>query len=200
MIIVSRAKNKDLPEIVEIHKAAFTDFFLTELGDSFLQLYYNSVLNCRNGILLSCFNDNVLIGFCAATKESVGFNASLVRKEPWRFGLIGLRLLFTRPVAIWRLLMNFTKSDKDHTDKGDYAELLSIGVLPTSQGLGIGKALLSYLEQELKNNSTERLSLTTDYYHNEKAIRFYFNLGFAIQYDFISYPNRKMYRLIKDLS
>jgi hypothetical protein len=44
------------------------------------------------------------------------------------------------------------------------------------------------------------MSLTTDFYNNIKTIEFYKGLGYNIYYDFIAYPNRKMYRMIKDLN
>ncbi len=84
-------------------------------------------------------------------------------------------------------------------DDGYYAELLSIGVSVKWQGQGIGKKLLIQLENEMKLQGCSSLSLTTDYNDNEKAIQFYKGLGYAVYYDFITYPNRKMYRMIKKL-
>ena len=43
------------------------------------------------------------------------------------------------------------------------------------------------------------ISLTTDYYNNEKTIAFYKKMGYAVLYEFVTYPNRKMYRMIKNL-
>jgi len=51
----------------------------------------------------------------------------------------------------------------------------------------------------MKLKGCSNLSLTTDYDNNEKAIQFYERLGYEIYYDFITYPNRKMYRMIKKL-
>jgi ribosomal protein S18 acetylase RimI-like enzyme len=95
---------------------------------------------------------------------------------------------------------NFTKSNPNIHDTGQYAELLSIGVNPDIQGKGIGKLLLTNLEKKLKDKRIIDLSLTTDYYNNEKALKFYKALNYEIMYDFIAYPNRKMYRLIKKLT
>jgi ribosomal protein S18 acetylase RimI-like enzyme len=102
-------------------------------------------------------------------------------------------------MSLVRLFNNFTKSNSSIPDKGDYSELLSIAVSPDKQGMGVGKKLLCGLENELSAKSCSRLSLTTDYYNNEKTIYFYQELGYDIMYEFISYPNRKMYRMIKKI-
>ena len=49
--------------------------------------------------------------------------------------------------ALFRLFKNFTKKSGDIVDDGEYAELFSIGVLPTCQGKGIGGLLLTDTER-----------------------------------------------------
>ena len=96
-------------------------------------------------------------------------------------------------------LSNFDKRDSNHEDKGDYAELYSIGVAPEGQGKGVGKELLSRMEQELLKRKVDKLSLTTDYYDNDRTIGFYKAMGYGVLYVFNAYPERKMYRMIKNL-
>ena len=65
-------------------------------------------------------------------------------------------------------------------------------------GSGIGKKLLIATEEDVaKHNS--KISLTTDYYNNEKTIGFYHSLGYQDYYEFVTYPDRRMYRMIKNL-
>ena len=52
MIEVKKAQEKDIPDIVVIHIKAFPDFFLTTVGEGFLKLYYKSVMNSSDGVLL----------------------------------------------------------------------------------------------------------------------------------------------------
>jgi ribosomal protein S18 acetylase RimI-like enzyme len=197
---IKKILKEEIPLIVEVHKNSFDGFFLTELGDRFLELYYASVRDNTKGILLGYYDDGELVGFCAATTISKGFNAQLVKKNLFRFLLIGMRLLLTRMPSLIRILKNFSKKSSSINDTGEYAELLSIGILGTKQGLGIGKKLLLRLEEEMRLQGCSKLSLTTDYYHNDKAIAFYKKLGYQIYYDFVAYPNRKMYRMIKKIS
>jgi ribosomal protein S18 acetylase RimI-like enzyme len=196
---IKEVLKEDVDQVVDVHKNSFKGFFLTELGDRFLSVYYDSVRKDGRGILIGFYDEGQLYGFCAATTLSKGFNKHLVKKNIFRFSLIGIRLLFTRIPSLIRLFKNFSKTDSGIKDEGDYAELLSIGVSAKKQGLGIGKKLLIQLESEMKLRGCSNLSLTTDYINNEKAIEFYKGLGYIVYYDFIAYPSRKMYRMIKKI-
>lgn len=197
--IIRQAKLDDLDAIVKIHDVAFPGFFLTTLGDGFLKVYYKSVLNSPDGILLVCKSDGETIGFCAGTFLSAGFNTRLIKKNLLSYMWQGTKLLFIHPVRIWHLYKNLSKENPDVGDRGEYAELLSIGVDPNRQGGGAGKKMLIALEEEVKQKGGSKLSLTTDYDDNEKAIGFYHSLGFYEWYDFVTFPNRRMYRMIKQL-
>lgn len=196
---VREASREYIDRIVGVHLSAFKGFFLTELGEKFLSLYYECVLNSEDGILLSCFDEGKLIGFCAATTRSAGYNSRLIKHNFLNFALIGAKLCITKPGAIIRLAKNLTKSGSTE-DKGDYGELLSIGVSRDAQGKGVGKALLSQLEQSMAEVGVKRLSLTTDFDENEKTLHFYSSIGFKKLYEFVAFPQRRMYRLIKELN
>lgn len=198
-IVLKPVKKNDVNFLVKIHEAAFSDFFLTQLGDVFLRFYYISVLKHKQGILIGAYDDGKLIGFCATTQLSKSFNLSLILNNFFQFSIVGIRLLFTNPIAIIRLLKNLTKSNSEIEDDGSYAEILSICVDPNQQGGGVGKKLLSTVEEELRRKKINKLSLTTDYYDNDNAISFYKSLEYKIMYVFETYPNRKMYRLIKNI-
>lgn len=196
---IKKIPKEDLKQVIEVHKASFKGFFLTELGDHFLKVYYDCVRKDEKGILLGFYDEEELFGFCAATTFSRGFNTHLVRKNLGRFSMIGIRLLLTRIPSLVRLFKNFSKTNSTTPDEGSYAELLSIGVSDKKQGQGIGKKLLIQLQNEMKLKGCSNLSLTTDYSSNEKTIQFYKGLGYEIYYDFTAYPNRKMYRMIKKI-
>ena len=199
MIAIRKATRNDIEAIVRVHEAAFPDFFLTKLGTSFLRLYYNSVMNHKDGVLLACKMDGIIIGLCAGTVLSAGFNSKLIKANIIKFGIESMKILFTKPKALIHLIKNMSKEDSSAGDDGNYAELLSIAVDPKVQRSGAGKAMLLELEKLIKEKGGERLSLTTDYEDNEKAIGFYKSLGYEPWYDFVTYPNRRMYRLIKQL-
>jgi len=191
---------EDINQVVKVHKASFQGFFLTELGDHFLKVYYDCVRKDSRGVLLGFYDGGQLFGFAAATTKSNGFNKHLIKRNLEKFSFIGIMLLFTKISALIRLFKNFSKTNSDINDSGAYAELLSIGVSDQKQGQGIGKKLLIELERVMKLKGCSELSLTTDYNNNEKAIGFYNSLGYIIYYEFIAYPERKMYRMIKKIN
>ena len=199
MITVQEAKKHDIDAIVRIHEQAFPSFFLTKLGSAFLRLYYKSVMDHSDGVLLVCKKDDVPIGLCAGTVLSAGFNKRLIKANFFQYGIESLKLLFSKPKSLIRLMKNMSKEDSSVGDNGEYAELLSIAVDPTVQRSGAGKTMLLDLENEIKKKGGEKLSLTTDFENNEKAIGFYKSLGYNEWYDFTTYPNRRMWRLIKNL-
>jgi ribosomal protein S18 acetylase RimI-like enzyme len=197
---IRKVLKQDIMNVVEIHKTSFKDFFLTKLGDDFLTLYYDCLRKDERSILIGIYDNSKLCGFCAASYLSKGFNYQLIKNHFVRFLFFGIRLLFSKPAHLIRLFNNLTKHNPDVHDNSEYAELLSIGVFSDMQNQGIGKQLLLNVEEKLKLNGCSKLSLTTDYYNNEKAMNFYKGLGYNIYYEFIAYPDRKMYRLIKKIS
>lgn len=194
------AKLEDVGRIVKIHQAAFEDFFLTSLGEAFLELYYSTYIKSGLGVVYCAEKDDELVGFSACSYVSRGFNLKLIKQNLVKYGLESLRLLLNRPEAIIRLVKNLNKNGNGNKikDSGDYAELYSIAVRPTYQGEGIGRLLLDATELDVRDHNP-RLSLTTDYYENEKTLAFYRSLGYEVMYDFVAYPHRRMYRMIKRL-
>lgn len=199
MIDIKTISKTQIPEVVKIHKTSFDGFFLTCLGDDFLILYYETVLNNTNGIILGAYLSDELAGFCCASKISRGFNKTLIVDNLIQYSIIALKLIFTKPLALFRLYKNLTKKNPNLTDNGEYAELLSIAVNTDYQGAGIGKKIIEKLELELLKYNCSELSLTTDFYNNERTIKFYNGLGYEVLYEFIAWPERKMLRMIKKI-
>lgn len=195
-MIVRKAEQCDVDKIVLIHKSAFKDFFLTSLGDKFLTAYYSCFIKSSDAVVLCAEENDRLLGFAAATKLCKGFNGRLIKNNAIKFMLVALRLLFTEPSALVRLVKNFTKKSAEVEDDEDYGELYSIGVDSCAQGRGLGKALLTETEKQM---GIEKLSLTTDYNDNESTIAFYKKCGYQVLYEFTAYPDRKMLRMIKEL-
>ena len=127
------------------------------------------------------------------------YNARLIKKNFWAFGACGLKLIFTSPMALVRLAKNLTKESPKEIDLSSSAELYSIAVSNSCQGKGLGKRLLSASEECVRSRGPKNIILTTDYYNNSSTIAFYKAMGYRVLCDFISYPNRKMYRFIKEL-
>lgn len=199
-MIIRVADKSDFKFLADIHIKAFDDFFLTSLGVNFLQAYYKASLKSKESIAFCATNqEGKIIGFSSGCTLAAGFHKRLVFANFFLFLFQGIILLFTKPKAILRLARNLDKNENE-TDDGKYAELLSIGVLPSSKGLGVGKALIKAFEEEAQKRGCKKISLTTDYTGNQDVLSFYKNTGYEVFYEFTTYPHRKMYKLIKNIS
>jgi len=199
MVTFRKSKPKDYKQLVIIHKTTFIDFFLTSLGDSFLRMYYKLSLKSKNVVAICATDENDhIIGFALGSVESVCHHINLVKYNLLAFMMQGFLLLFTKPFALIRLINNLEKNDP-HNEISNYSELLSIGIIPGKKGLGIGKILLRKFEEEVFKMGSKAVALTTDYYYNEDVIAFYKKSDYTIFSKFIAYPNRRMFKLIKQL-
>ena len=196
---IRRATINDVDTIVRIHLDAFKGFFLTSLGSHFLRFYYSCFIKSNETVTMVAEEDGSIYGFSASTKVCKGFNSRLIKSNFLAFVMLSLKMLFTTPKSLLRLVKNLTKKGDSVEDDEDYAELYSIGVSKAAQGKGGGKLLLAESERVMKSEGVLRVSLTTDFYNNDQAVGFYHSMGYETLYEFVTYPNRKMYRLIKTL-
>lgn len=60
----------------------------------------------------------------------------------------------------------------------DYCKIHKIYVLPTAQGLGVGKELIEHVKQQITLSGESKLRLNVNRYN--KALNFYKHLGFSI--------------------
>jgi len=204
-MLIRKIEKKDFSEIVRVHIAAFPGFFMTSMGASFLKEYYYSVSQMPDGIVLGCFADDAsdgkLLGFCAETALSAGFNKRMLCRRFIPFGIQVCRLLFCKPKALLHFAKNLTKGpDSELSDPAQYGELLSIAVDPAAQGKGVGKMLMSAVKQELLKRGQLENSLTTDAVKNDRTISFYHDNGYETFYQFTAYPHRCMLRMNKNLN
>ncbi|MEY8590221.1 GNAT family N-acetyltransferase [Butyricimonas hominis] len=190
---------KDVKEIARVHLVAFQDFFLSSLGSFFLQTYYKAVIRHPRAVCIGSYDQERLVGFCVGSVISKGFHKDLLRKNFINFFGCFCILVLTRPKSVLRLINNLEKKSKllSIPDDGQQAELLSIAVLPSVASKGVGSCLLHSFEDNLLLNQVREVVLTTDVQNNDAVIHFYKKNGFDIYYQFVAYPHREMYKMIK---
>lgn len=194
-----KMESSDVKEVSLIHKAAFKSFFLTTLGIRFLETYYKACLSNSQTIAYCALDsDGRIVGFATGTLLAKGYHKSIFLKHLFVF-LSSLAIsIIKKPNILIRLAKNLEKNERED-DNGNYAELLSIGVDPSCKGGGVGKILLNIFCQEVKNRQGSKIVLTTDKLNNDAVLGFYKKAGFDIYYEFKTYPNREMYKLISFL-
>lgn len=199
---IRKANNNDVNTLASEHERIFSDFFMASLGSSFLKAYYKTAVNYEETVcLMADDEEGNCLGFVFGRVKAKGYLKRLLKKGFVRFAWCGVKLLFTHPKALLRLYKNLEKKGNANgiEDSQDYAEIGLIGVSPQIKGQGIGHQLLNAFESEIKEHGAYRVSLTTDYYENENTLTAYKAWGFSVLYDFTVYPDRRMYRLIKDV-
>jgi ribosomal protein S18 acetylase RimI-like enzyme len=190
----------DVSKIAEVHEKSFKDFFLTSLGKRFLETYYAASVKDDTSIGIGLFDtDGNLSGFATGTSQSANFHKALLLQNAFLFFRSLLCVSLSRPNVLVRLVKNINKKSNVIDDK-QYAELLSIAILPNLKGSGYGKVLLEEFEKKVMIRNISKIALTTDFNDNDSVIKFYNKCGYDVYYDFIAYPNRHMYKMIKNLS
>lgn len=66
----------------------------------------------------------------------------------------------------------------EYNVENEYCKIHKIYILPTAQGLGVGKKLIEYVKQEAVASKENKLRLNVNRYN--KALDFYKHLGFSI--------------------
>lgn len=186
--------------LATIHKEAFSDFFLSSLGIGFLKTYYKACLKEPLSIAICAVDESGIIkGLATGSLNAKGYHRKLLLNNLLSFFFNIAGFLFTKPKAIIRLAKNLNKTPHVN-DERDYSELLSIAVVPELKGSGVAMELLKLFEEEVVRMGGQSIALTTDFQHNERVIAFYQKCDYEIYYDFISYPDRHMYKMIKHLN
>ena len=192
-IKITSLKNcKRIPEVVDVHMASFSSFFLTFLGKNFLKyLYCGFVKHPGSGLFVAVNNRNQIVVFLAYSDDLSGFYKFLIKQYLVPFVWYGGCACLRRPKIFFRLLRAF-RYPSDAKREESYVELSSIGVLPEISDSGIGKRLIQVLKQKTDWKKYEYIKLETDAEKNEKANQFYWKNGFVLNHSYETPEGRKM--------
>lgn len=201
-MVIRDARPDEYKKIAQLHEEVFPGFFMTSLGMDYLKGHYKAVLKYPDTICLVAENNEDLCGFVIGRANAKNGLKKVIKAYPFHFAMLGLKLLFKKPSSLIRVVKNITKKRDDTSihDDQNYSEIGLIGVLPETKGTGVGHKLFEAFCEKAVGKGAKRVSLTTDYYDNEWVLTSYRNWGFKEYYEFTAYPERKMYRLIKDIS
>lgn len=193
MIRVRAATPADLDSVVQVHQQAFQGFLMTMLGARFLRGYYQCVLGYTHPIFLVAERDGQVLGFAAGFVNPPRFYA-LLRQRKWQLGFAAASHLMWRP-RLWRRALSSLRRAENISSSGDaptLAELASIAVAPTAQGLGIGKQLIQAFLDQARQQGVSEVVLTTDAHNNDAVNAFYQKQGFVCTRQFWHTPGRLM--------
>lgn len=188
-----------LDEVVDVHIRAFPEFFLAFLGPKFLREFYNSFIYDSTGIgfVAEDSESGDVLGVIVGPLVPDGYFKRLLKRRWWAFCYASLGAILRRPSAIKRLLRALFY--RGEAPPGPTRALLSsIAVLPRSQHLGIGKALVRRWIQEVQQQGGKGCYLTTDANDNDKINSFYQRLNWKIESTYTTPEGRIMNRYVYD--
>ncbi len=183
---IRRATQIVIDTIVDIHKHAFAGFFLTQLGDRFLRLYYKNILNFDGGILLIAERQSSYpLGFVAGFSDASEFYQRLKRQRFAIARAIAISLLRS-PSLLRRLFASASLAEEriDAQDDNLKVELSSIAVGAEGSGSGVGGQLLGEFCKAVALGGAKAVILTTDAVDNDAVNDFYTRAGFVLTREF----------------
>lgn len=181
-----------IARIAKLHKQAFPNFFLTQLGDGFLKTLYRGYLeDIKSGIIVAENEQGRLAGFIAYSEDYSGFYKRLIKKYLFTFAFCSIKAFVRHPSIAKRLLRAFKKSEEVvKSDK--YVEIASICVNPLIKGKGIGSALIDYMKENINFEEYAYICLETDAENNKDVNSFYLKNGFKCVKTYYTAEGRKM--------
>jgi ribosomal protein S18 acetylase RimI-like enzyme len=188
----------DLENVISIHMNSFQGFFLSFLGKKFLKLFYEGIISSPQGVGLIYVSDGHIQGFICGSVDPSDFFRNLLKKKWIQFAFASLGAVLKKPSIIPRLLRAVNQPSSSPKGK-DNATLMSIGVDPNAQGLGIGKILVQHFLEKLRAIGAQEVNLTTDRLNNAKTNEFYQKLGFSLKRHFVTPEGREMNEYIIQL-
>ena len=169
-------KWEDLEKIVDIHVRSFPKFFLTELGENFLHLYYKTAIETQGSITRVLENKkSEIVGFAVGYIEPRIFYKNLKRKRIKSLILL-IKSIAKKPRLIPRIIKNTKRVISNSNNEDSYVELASIAAHPT--GKGYGKELIKDFIHNARKKGGKSIQLTTDNLDNNKTQEFYERNGF----------------------
>lgn len=176
-----------LPDVANVHIAAFPTSILTRFGPEAVRRYYEWQLNGpHDRVALGAWSSGSLVGFIFAGR----FDAALfgfLRRERWHLAARMLRrpaMILDRELrpslrtGLRSLVRRRAGPPPDPVHRARSYGVLAIAVLPVAQGTGAAQGLLDAAESAARSASAASMHLTVAP-ENTRAVRFYERNGWA---------------------
>jgi ribosomal protein S18 acetylase RimI-like enzyme len=189
---VARLDARHVDAVAAIHRAAFPGFFLSQLGDAFLRLYYRQFTAASDTIAYTASQHGQPIAFVAGAVDPSGFYRRLFARRWLSFGVAALPAVLRDPRRLRRVLRGATHA-RENPAGSSVAGLFSLAVAPASQGVGVGRALVRAFLDDAAARCCREIRLTTDAAANDAVNAFYHSCGFERRTTFRTPEGREMH-------
>lgn len=178
----------DVDAVVNVHTRAFPGYLLTHMGPGYLRHYYSAFLTDSKHYAMVAVVAGRVVGFVAGTTEGERLNARVYRPSIVTALVVATRFI-TDPVLrkhllskrahitkMFRVLARRRSAPASAPVSKVSARLLSIGVSPDSQRMGIAQALVSGFNKRLSDDGIATVGLSVRH-DNPSGIAFYDRTG-----------------------
>lgn len=189
----------DALALAKLHRTAFPGFFLSQLGEPFLEQFYLAFADNPTAIT-TIARDSTGRPRAAAvgTTDPNSFFRHLIRSQFLGLVFASARATIHKPTVAPRLIaaLNY-RGDKPLHSEG--ALLSSICVESGWDGRGIGGLLLNSWQRRAQAMGARTAFLTTDAWGNDGVNRFYLRQGWTLHDQYFANRGRLMNRYSRNL-
>ncbi|MCK6095142.1 GNAT family N-acetyltransferase [Micrococcus sp. EYE_162] len=197
-----RLRRRHIPQVAALHRAAFPDFFLSQLGEGFLREFYAGFLEDPDAVT-AVVEDGAghVVAAAVGSTSPAGFFRRLLRRRWAGFAYQSAKAALRAPRRAPRLLRAVGyRGGAPGVDDPDGALLSSVFVAPGRQGAGVGRLVLEGWTRRASGLGADRAFLTTDASGNDAVNAFYQRAGWSLDTTYTTPEGRPMNRYITDLA
>ena len=191
--VVRSMRADDIAEVAMLHRLVFPDYFLSHMGQRFVERFYAEFVDRGTNYGFVAISDGELVGAVVGTVDSGGFYnrfyrhhfldlaltlAGRVIVDPYIRRNLSSRMAHVRQAirsVVARHRQSSPASAPPHPDQVP-ARLLSIGVDPEKRGSGLAEQLVARYCEALWKDGQGRVGLSVRP-ENQRAIAFYEKTG-----------------------
>lgn len=168
--------------LAKLHEQALHGL-LSEMGYPFVFRYFQLCVEDPSVIGFYALSEaGELIGYVTGTPKPGELNSRLTRPLIW-FASQCLRLLFTRPRALWQAIVSSLMISKQMTETVDAIEVVYISVDPKARGQRLGRALMQAFHDASREAGYKRVTGSQEL-DNKVGIDLLHSMGYRVKYFF----------------
>lgn len=179
---------------VSMHLSAFKNFFLSQLGRSFLHEFYEQAAGHEQTVgYVAVDTLDRIVGVSFGMVNPSKFYKDILKRRWWMFGLKSLWPVLKSPRIIPRLIRALGhEGNIPPCALQPLGVSLSTAVHPDIQGVGIAIALMRAVNDEFVRKGVNAVYLTTDADNNDRVRGFYSAMGWDLLGYYRTPENRRM--------
>jgi ribosomal protein S18 acetylase RimI-like enzyme len=180
--------------VAELHCAALAGDFLPSLGQGFLTVFYEGVMDLGVGFGFVAAEDGRPVGFVLGSADTSALFKQVVVSRALMLGLHAIPAIIRKPVLVANVLETFLYPGKEGVVP-EKAELVVIGFDAAHRGRGLGRGLVNALNDAFRARGVRSYKVTV-LQENLGANSFYRALGFQPALEFELYKKKwNLYKL-----